>query len=159
MRYLYRSFLRTMMHDAECKPISEESRRFHEIALQDERRSDFNRLLLRWWIALVCVLLNKIWLHRAPCFARLFVRLAIFLPFSTDVDKVSTITLPSYELWSDISRGKNDGFIKFANRKARILNITYPTTWFRIANADSISTGKAIYRMINNWNCIFLEIL
>jgi len=88
MRYVYQSFLRTMMRDAECKPISEESWRFYEIALQDKRRSDFNRLLLRWWIALVCVLVNKIWLHRVLCLAR--------LPFSADVDKVSTITCP---LW------------------------------------------------------------
>lgn len=47
MRYSYRSFLLTIMRDAQCKPISEESRRFYEIALQDKRRSDFNRLLLR----------------------------------------------------------------------------------------------------------------
>lgn len=39
-----------------------------------------------------------------------------------------------------ISHGyKSGGFIKFANGEPRILNITYPTTWFRIADANSIS--------------------
>jgi len=118
---LYRSFLRTMMRVAECKPISKESRPFYEIAQQDKRRSDFNRLLLRWWIALVCVLLNKIWLHRVLCSARLFVHLAIFLLFPRMSIKCQRLRA-LYELWSDISRGKNDGFIKFANRKAYFNN-------------------------------------
>jgi len=118
MRYLYRSFLLTMMRDTQCKPISEESRRFYEIALQDKRRSGFNRLLLYVDGLLLFVYYSiksdyiAYFASRNSLFASQF--FFLFPWMSIKCQRLRAL----YELWSDISQGKNDSFIKFANRKA-----------------------------------------